>query len=61
MAALLAGCTEATLASFERVQTLMQDPKYYKLFKNTPTAFCAPVLFLKYGICEYYCGILNNL
>ena len=54
MAALLAGCTEATLASFERVQTLMQDPKYYKLFKNTPTAFCAPVLFLKHGI-------LNNL
>jgi hypothetical protein len=50
----LAGCTEAL---FKRVQTLMQDPKYYKLFKTT--AFRQ--LDLKHGIREYYLGILNNL
>jgi len=55
VAALLAGCTEATLAPFERVQTLMQDPKYYKLFKNTPTAFRQ--LYIEHGVREYYRGL----
>ena len=56
MIVFLAGCT-GTEALFKRVQTLMQDPKYYKLFKTT--AFRQ--LDLKHGIREYYRGILNNL
>ena len=55
VAALLSGCTEATLAPFERVQTLMQDPRYNEMFKNTPTAFRQ--LYLEHGIREYYRGL----
>ncbi len=39
VAAFAAGCTEATLAPFERVQVLMQESKFHSQFKNTPSAF----------------------
>jgi len=54
MAALLAGSTEATLAPFERVQTLMQHPKFSNTFRNTPHAFSS---LWVYGIKEYYRGL----
>ena len=53
MAAFLAGCTEAALTPFERVQTLMLDRKYEGKFKNTPHAFSS---LRKYGLKEYYRG-----
>ena len=55
VAALLSGCTEAAFAPFERVQVLMQDPKYYEMFKNTPTAFRQ--LYVQHGLREYYRGL----
>jgi len=54
MAAILAGCTEALLTPFERVQTLMLDAKYGGQFKNTPHAFQS---LRVYGIKEYYRGL----
>jgi len=54
MAAFLAGCTEAALTPFERVQTLMLDRKYEGKFKNTPHAFSS---LRKYGLKEYYRGL----
>ena len=55
MSAFLAGCTEATLVPFERVQTLMQETKYHGKFKNTPAAFYQ--LYTQYGLREYYRGL----
>ena len=55
MSAFLAGCTEATLVPFERVQTLMQETKYHGKFKNTPAAFYQ--LYTQYGVREYYRGL----
>jgi len=54
MAAMLAGCTEATLCPFERVQTLMQDQNNANTYRNTPHAFSC---LWKYGIKEYYRGL----
>jgi hypothetical protein len=54
-AAMMAGCTEALLTPFERVQTLMLDDKYRKQFKNTPHAFSCLRVF---GIREYYRGLI---
>jgi len=54
VAALLAGSTEAVFAPFERVQTLMQDPKFSKTFRNTPHAFHS---MWSHGIKEYYRGL----
>jgi len=54
LSALLAGCTEAVLTPFERVQTLMLDAKYGKEFKNTPHAFQSLRI---HGIREYYRGL----
>lgn len=55
MSAFLAGCTEATLVPFERVQTLMQETQYHGKFKNTPAAFYQ--LYTQYGVREYYRGL----
>eukprot|EP00088_Acartia_fossae_P071223 TRINITY_DN9734_c1_g2_i1.p1 TRINITY_DN9734_c1_g2~~TRINITY_DN9734_c1_g2_i1.p1 ORF type:complete len:289 (-),score=9.34 TRINITY_DN9734_c1_g2_i1:195-1061(-) len=54
LSALLAGCTEAVLTPFERVQTLMLDHKYGKQFKNTPHAFQSLRI---HGFKEYYRGL----
>ena len=53
IAAFCAGCTEAFLTPFERIQTLMLDQKWAGQFKNTPHAFAS---LTKYGIKEYYRG-----
>jgi len=55
VAAFLAGCTEATLTPFERVQTLMLDQKYGSKFRNTIHAFSS--LWCQYGPREYYRGL----
>lgn len=54
VSALLAGCTEAVLTPFERVQTLLQDHKYNHQFHNTFHAFKE---LRKFGIKEYYRGL----
>lgn len=55
VAAFLAGCTEATLTPFERVQTLMLDQRYGSKFRNTIHAFSS--LWSQYGPREYYRGL----
>jgi len=55
LAAFMAGCTEATLAPFERIQTLMLDQKYEGRFRNTPHA--VSVLWGSYGPREFYRGL----
>lgn len=59
LASLISGTTEATLAPFERVQTLLQDHKYAKEFTNTKHAFKS--IGLNYGYREYYRGWLPIL
>jgi len=54
IAAFFAGCTEAALTPFERVQTLMLDQKYEGQFRNTPHAFSS---LRQYGVREYYRGL----
>jgi len=54
LAAFFAGCTEAALTPFERVQTLMLDQKYEGKFRNTPHAFSS---LRQYGVREYYRGL----
>ncbi|XP_041360945.1 mitochondrial nicotinamide adenine dinucleotide transporter SLC25A51-like [Gigantopelta aegis] len=53
-AAFLAGTVEATLAPFERVQTLLQDRSYTEQLKNTRHAFMS---LRGYGLREYYRGL----
>lgn len=53
-AALIAGCIEAVLCPFERIQVLMQDKKYHGHFRNT---FHATVQLRTYGVREYYRGL----
>merc|ERR1712130_858845 len=53
-AAFLAGCTEALLTPFERIQTLMLDQKYSGQFRNTPHAFQS--VYSSLGVREYYRG-----
>jgi hypothetical protein len=55
VAAFAAGCTEATLVPFERVQVLMQESKYHDKFRNTPSAFA--YLYKNHGFREYYRGL----
>ena len=55
LAAFLAGCTEATLIPFERVQVLMQETKYHGMFKNTPNAFY--LIYTNYGLREFFRGL----
>lgn len=54
LAAFCAGCTEAVLTPFERIQTLMLDHSWEGKFRNTPHAF---VSLSQYGVREYYRGI----
>jgi len=54
LAAFFAGCTEAILTPFERIQTLMLDHRWSSQFRNTPHAF---VSLAQYGIREYYRGL----
>ena len=54
LAAILAGCTEAILCPFERVQTLMQNKYYHEHFRNTMHAF---IELRSNGIAEYYRGM----
>ena len=54
-AAILAGCTEATLAPFERVQTLMQDIHKRNHWKNTLHAFRD--IHSQHGVLEFYRGL----
>jgi len=54
IAAFCAGCTEAILTPFERIQTLMLDHKWSGQFRNTPHAF---VSLTQYGVREYYRGL----
>lgn len=54
-AAFLAGCTEAALAPFERIQTLMLDQGYGAQFRNTPHAFSS--VYNQFGLREYYRGL----
>jgi len=53
-AALIAGCMEAILCPFERIQVLMQDKKYHGHFRNT---FHAASALKSYGLREYYRGL----
>lgn len=51
---ILAGCTEAILCPFERVQTLLQDKYYHDHYKNTFHSFKE---LQSFGIREYYRGL----
>lgn len=53
-AALIAGCIEAMLCPFERIQVLMQDKKYHRHFRNT---LHASVELKAFGVREYYRGL----
>jgi len=54
-AAFLAGCTEALLTPFERIQTLMLDQGYSQRFRHTPHAFQS--VYCQFGFREYYRGL----
>lgn len=54
-AAMLAGCMEATLTPFERVQTLLSHRSHNDRFTNAFHAF--KVLGKQYGFREYYRGL----
>ena len=58
IAAMLAGCTEALLCPFERIQVLLQDKYYHSHFRNTAHAFSE---LRQYGYGEYYRGIVPVL
>ncbi|XP_068596543.1 solute carrier family 25 member 51b [Brachionichthys hirsutus] len=58
-AAALAGTAEATLAPFERVQTLLQDHRHYGRFNNTVHTF--RTLLSDYGVRECYRGLVPIL
>ncbi|XP_074656325.1 mitochondrial nicotinamide adenine dinucleotide transporter SLC25A51-like [Tubulanus polymorphus] len=55
LASAMAGCTEAVLTPFERVQTLLQDRKHQKRFHNT---FHALRVLRYHGYGEYYRGMV---
>ncbi|PZC87255.1 mitochondrial nicotinamide adenine dinucleotide transporter SLC25A51 [Helicoverpa zea] len=58
-AGMVAGCFEATLMPFERIQTLLIHPKYHSMFKNTADA--ATHIAKHYGIKEFYRGLIPIL
>ncbi|XP_077589773.1 mitochondrial nicotinamide adenine dinucleotide transporter SLC25A51-like [Stigmatopora nigra] len=58
-AAALAGTTEAILAPFERVQTLLQDHRHHGRFNNTAHTF--RTLLSQYGVRECYRGLVPIL
>lgn len=53
--AILAGCLEATLTPFERVQTLLQDRLYHGRYRNM--AHAVQEISLRYGVREFYRGM----
>jgi len=53
--AILAGCVEATLTPFERIQVLLQDRYYHGRYRNM--AHAVQELGQKYGFREYYRGL----
>ncbi|KAJ8271691.1 hypothetical protein COCON_G00105500 [Conger conger] len=55
VAAVLAGTAEATLTPFERVQTLLQDPRHHGRFHNTFHTF--RTLLREHGVRECYRGL----
>jgi len=52
--AILAGCVEATLTPFERIQTLLQDRYYHGRYRNM--AHAVRELGRHYGLREFYRG-----
>lgn len=58
LAATLAGCTEAVLCPFERIQTVLQDKKFHGKYKNS--LHIAQEL-RKFGAREYYRGMSSIL
>ncbi|XP_071542135.1 mitochondrial nicotinamide adenine dinucleotide transporter SLC25A51 isoform X2 [Panulirus ornatus] len=58
LAATLAGCTEAILCPFERIQTVLQDKKFHGKYKNS--LHITQELW-KYGVREYYRGMVSIL
>ena len=52
--AFMAGCTEALLTPFERVQVLLQDSKQHENYRNTTDAL--KKLKLRYGVSEFFRG-----
>lgn len=59
VAGIVAGCFEATLMPFERIQTLLIHPKYHKEFTNT--AHATKHIAKHYGIKEFYRGLVPIL
>ncbi|XP_067298876.1 mitochondrial nicotinamide adenine dinucleotide transporter SLC25A51 [Pseudorasbora parva] len=59
IAAVLAGTAEAVLTPFERVQTLLQDPRHHGNFQNTAHIF--RVLLQQHGFLELYRGLVPIL
>ncbi|CAH2990237.1 unnamed protein product [Chilo suppressalis] len=59
VAGVVAGCFEATLMPFERLQTLLIHPKFHQEFKNTGHA--ARYISKHYGIKEFYRGLIPIL
>lgn len=55
VAGLVAGCVEATLMPFERIQTLLIHPKYHQKFRNT--AHASSHIAKYFGIKEFYRGL----
>nr|CAB3266186.1 solute carrier family 25 member 51 [Phallusia mammillata] len=55
VASMVAGSCEATLVPFERIQTLLLDPKHHNTFKNSYHAFTS--LHSNYGFSEYFRGV----
>jgi len=53
--AILAGCMEATLTPFERIQTLLQDRYYHGRYRNM--AHAVQEIGRTYGVREYYRGL----
>ncbi|XP_042215262.1 mitochondrial nicotinamide adenine dinucleotide transporter SLC25A51-like isoform X2 [Homarus americanus] len=58
LAATLAGCTEAILCPFERIQTLLQDKKFHGKYKNS---IHTTREMWKFGVKEYYRGMVSIL
>nr|CAD7457786.1 unnamed protein product [Timema tahoe] len=58
-AAIIAGSVEVIIMPLERVQTLLQDQRYNRSFKNTHHAF--RVIASNYGIAEFYRGLVPIL
>ncbi|XP_045111420.1 mitochondrial nicotinamide adenine dinucleotide transporter SLC25A51-like isoform X2 [Portunus trituberculatus] len=58
LAATLAGCTEALLCPFERIQTVLQDKKFHGHYKNS---LHVTKDFWKFGMKEYYRGMVSIL